>query len=126
LLIAVPPANLRQFSRGHALLFRVVPPAQTLVRWVNENAFASIVQARPCPTFGRPVHLRSSLHRLRPDTSPHALRISPHGEHPAFQGSRLGQRGITPVFGYDAPHPGARGTSTLLSSTLLGAHYGLC
>jgi hypothetical protein len=34
-----------------------VPSANTLVRWVNENAFASIVQARPCPTFGRPVHL---------------------------------------------------------------------
>src|ERR1700736_1349049 len=28
------------------------------MRWVDENAFASIVQARPCPTFGRPVHLR--------------------------------------------------------------------
>ena len=24
---------------------------------MNENAFAFIVQARPCPTFGRPVHL---------------------------------------------------------------------
>jgi hypothetical protein len=26
--------------------------------WVNENAFASLHQARPCPTLGRPVHLR--------------------------------------------------------------------
>ncbi len=26
-----------------------MPPANTLVRWVNENAFASIVQARPIP-----------------------------------------------------------------------------
>ena len=34
-----------------------MPFANTLVRWVNENAFAFIVQARPCPTFGRPVHL---------------------------------------------------------------------
>jgi hypothetical protein len=32
-----------------------VPTANTLVRWVDGNAFASIVQARPCPTFGRPV-----------------------------------------------------------------------
>ena len=31
------------------MFFRTVPPANTLVRWVNENAFASIVQARPCP-----------------------------------------------------------------------------
>jgi hypothetical protein len=123
LLIAVPPTNLHQFSRGHALFFRIVPPANTLVRWVNENAFASIMQARPGPTFGRPVHRRSGLHRLRPDTSPHALRISPRGEHPALQGLHPGRRGVTPVFGYDAPHPSVRGTSTLLDSALLGAHY---
>jgi hypothetical protein len=52
---------------------------------VNEYAFASIVQARPCPTFGRPVHRRGSPHRLRPGTSPHALRIPPHGGHPALR-----------------------------------------
>jgi hypothetical protein len=82
------------------------------------------MQARPGPTFGRPVHRRSGLHRLRPDTSPHALRISPRGEHPALQGLYPGRRGVTPVFGYDAPHPSVRGTSTLLNSALLGAHYG--
>jgi hypothetical protein len=37
-----------------------------------------------------------------------------------------GQRGITPAFGYDAPHPSARGISTLLNNALLSAHYGLC
>lgn len=42
-------------SWGHAQIFRTVPSANTLVRWVNENAFAPIVRARPCPTFGRPV-----------------------------------------------------------------------
>ena len=31
------------------MLFRTVPSANTLVRWVNESAFASIVQARPVP-----------------------------------------------------------------------------
>ena len=35
-----------------------------------------------------------------------------------------GQRGITPAFGYGAPHPGARGTSTLLNSVLLSTQYG--
>ena len=35
-----------------------------------------------------------------------------------------GPRGITPAFGYGAPHPSARGTSTLLSNALLSAHYG--
>ena len=34
-----------------------------------------------------------------------------------------GQRGITPAFGYSAPHPGAGGTSTLLNNALLSAHY---
>lgn len=67
------------------MLFRTVLSANTLVRWVNENAFASIVQARPCPTFGRPVHLRGGPHRLRPGTSPHALRIPSRDGHPAFR-----------------------------------------
>jgi hypothetical protein len=37
-----------------------------------------------------------------------------------------GPRGITPAFGYGAPHSSARGTSTLLNDALLSAHYGLC
>jgi len=57
---------------------------------VNEYAFAFIVQARPCPTFGRPVHLRGSPHRLQPGTSPHALRIPPHDGHPALRELRSG------------------------------------
>jgi hypothetical protein len=35
-----------------------------------------------------------------------------------------GQRGITPAFGYDAPHPSARGTLTLLNNVLLSTHCG--
>src|SRR5271155_4088663 len=35
-----------------------------------------------------------------------------------------GQRGITPAFGYDAPHPSVRGTLTLPNNALLSAHYG--
>jgi len=71
------------------LFFRTVPSANTLVRWVNENAFVSIVQTRPCPTFGRPVHPWVSPHRLRLGISPHALtdsilRYSLDG-HPALQ-----------------------------------------
>jgi hypothetical protein len=37
-----------------------------------------------------------------------------------------GQRGVTPAFGYGAPHPDAGGTSTLPNNVLLSAHYGLC
>jgi hypothetical protein len=34
-----------------------------------------------------------------------------------------GQRGITPAFGYSAPHLSAGGTSTLPNNALLSAHY---
>lgn len=47
-----------KFSWGYVQIFRTVPSAHTLVRWEDENAFASIVQARPDPIFGRPVHQR--------------------------------------------------------------------
>src|SRR6266446_4584974 len=36
-----------------------------------------------------------------------------------------GQRGITPAFGYSAPHSSARGTLTLLNNALLSAHYAI-
>jgi len=152
-LIGLLPSVARGFqesSWGHALIFRTVPSANTLVRWVNENAFAPIVRARPGPTFGRPVRPWSSLHRLRPGTSPHTLRIPPRDGHPvlrsassggfrsvlAVSGFRLrarldvsipsshfGRRGITPAFGYSAPHPSAGGTSTLPIWALPSAHY---
>ena len=37
-----------------------------------------------------------------------------------------GPRGITPAFGYGAPHSSAGGTSTLMSNMLLRTHYGFC
>ena len=101
-------------SGGHASIFRTVPSANTLVRRVDEIAFAFIVQARPCPVFGRPVRHRGRPHRLRPGASPHALRTPPHGGRPALSDLCRTQRGITPAFGYGAPHPSTRGTSTLL------------
>jgi hypothetical protein len=36
-----------------------------------------------------------------------------------------GQRGVTPAFGYGAPHSSARGTSTLPNNALLSTHYDL-
>jgi hypothetical protein len=35
-----------------------------------------------------------------------------------------GRQGITPAFGYSAPHPSAGGTLTLLTHALLSTHYG--
>ncbi len=40
------------------------------------NAFASIVQARPCPTFGRPVHQRGGPLDYGP-----VLLLKPFGFH---------------------------------------------
>jgi hypothetical protein len=59
-------------SRGHTLIFHTVPSANTLVRWVDENAFASVVQARPCPTFGRPVR-----HWMAPSTTARYFSANP-------------------------------------------------
>ena len=47
-------------------------------------AFAIILQARPCPVFGRPVRHWGRPHRLRPGASPHALRTPPHDGRPAL------------------------------------------
>jgi len=89
-----------------------------------DNAFVAIVPTRPCPLFGRPVHRRDGSHRFRPGASPQALRIPPHGGHPALLDFPRGQRGITLAFGYGAPHPSICGTSTHLSISLPSAHYG--
>jgi len=59
-------------SWGHTPIFHTVPPANTLVRWVDENAFASIVQARPYPTFGRPVR-----HGMAPSTTARYFSSNP-------------------------------------------------
>src|SRR5215471_11785528 len=99
-LPSVPPEDPESPPGVTAQIFRTVPSANTLVRWVNENAFAPIVRARPCPTFGRPVRLRGGPHRLRPGTSPHALRIPPRGGHPALRVTRAGSRSPLAVSGF--------------------------
>ena len=43
---------------------------------------------------------------------------------PEYRRRLSGQRGITPAFGYGAPHLSARGTLTLLNNVLLSTHYG--
>jgi len=133
------------------LFFRTVPSANTLVRRVNETAFAFVVQARPCPAFGRPVHLRGvppsitaryfsscpsdSISRWTPCPPKKSWSVA-SGPPWLVSGFRFrarlgfsipssffGPRGITPAFGYNAPHSSVRGTSTLLNIALLSAHY---
>jgi hypothetical protein len=60
------------------------------VKFADEASSTIVADVRQCrldlaPTFGRPVHRRGGPHRLRPGTSPHALRIPPRDGHPALQ-----------------------------------------
>src|SRR5271154_7189293 len=87
------------------------------------NAFAPIVRARPNPIFGRPVHQGSPPIDYSPILllKPFGFRIAP--DTLSSDEYLVGQRGITPAFGYSAPHPSAGGTSTLLIHALPSAHY---
>ena len=116
------------------------------------NAFAPIVRARPNPIFGRPVHqgslpfdyspillLKPFGFRIAPDTLSSGIRratgsrsvLAVSGFRPrarldfSIPSCSPGQRGITPAFGYSAPHPSAEGTSTPMIHALPSAHYGL-
>ena len=82
------------------------------------------MQARPCPTFGRPVHLRDGSLDYGP-----VLLLMPFGSHLTVDTLPSGDsepspasEAVNPAFGYDAPHPSTRGTSTLLNNALLSAH----
>src|SRR5437868_9198618 len=87
------------------------------------NAFAPIVRARPNPIFGRPVHQGSPPIDYSPILllKPFGFRITP--DTLSSDENLVGQRGITPAFGYSAPHPSAGGTLTLLIHALPSAHY---
>src|ERR1700737_1657079 len=88
------------------------------------NAFAPIVRARPNPIFGRPVHQGSPPIDYSPILllKPFGFRIAP--DTLSSDENLVGQRGITPAFGYSAPHPSAGGTLTPLIHALPSAHYG--
>jgi hypothetical protein len=82
------------------MVFRTVPPANTLIRWVDER------RLRPHSAGSTRSHLRPTgssrggPHRLRPGTSPHALRIPPRGGHPALRVPRGGFRPPLAVSGF--------------------------
>ena len=84
------------------------------------SAFASAVHARPFPIFGRPVRLVD----YGPESPRMPLGFSiTRDTLPALAASR--GRGITPDFGYGAPHPSTSGTLPHLMITLLSPRYGL-
>jgi hypothetical protein len=69
--------------------------------------------------YGPGLLLRPFAFHLAMDTLPSGVRPRNSTFFPLS-----GQRGITPAFGYGAPHPGARGTLTLRSNVLLSTHCG--
>ena len=130
------------------------PPCRPHTPWCDGGepcAFASIVQARPFPIFGRPVHPGDASPRLRPGGSPQALQTPPRGGRPALRSPArgwlqvpLGCVRLSPLCPYTVLHTclslrpvrhyphlwiaarglGPSGTLTRLRRVLPGTHYG--
>ena len=126
-----------------------MPPAITLVRWVNENAFVSECRLDLVPPLadrfilGFPIDYGPVLllmpfgFHLAVDTLPSGVQqaVAPGQSwlYPAFAFVPVwtspylppspASEAVNPTFGYGAPHLSARGTSTLLNSALLSAHF---
>jgi hypothetical protein len=71
--------------------------------------------------------LPSGFHERRLQVCLVCFQLSPSCPHrlSPYVSILFGRRGITPAFGYDAPHSSVRGTSTLLNNALLSAPYNL-
>src|SRR5262245_15804641 len=72
-------------SWGHVMIFCTVPSANTLIRWVDERRLRPHSAGSTCPHLRPTGSSWGGPHRLRPGTSPHALRIPPRGGHPALR-----------------------------------------
>ena len=96
---------------------------------MNENAFAFIVQARPCPTFGRPVHFGvapidySPVLLLMPFRFHLAMDTLPSGNRKRWLQVRLGRVQLSPSCPFRLLHtclsPGPRGITPALDMALL-------
>ena len=125
-----------------------MPSAITLVRWVNENAFVLEVQTRPCPPLADRFILSFPSITARyfsscPSDPTSRWTPCPPKYSKQWLQVRLGSIQLSPscpfrrlhtfcflrptrnypAFGYGTPHSSARGTLTLLSRTLLHAHF---
>ena len=135
-------------SLGHTRDFRSVPSAHTLVRRVSRKCLRPHSAGSTLPLLW-PTGSSGLPHRLRPGASPHALRIPPHGGHPALQVGRnlrpsrcrclrasaladlrsvipssLASEALPPPVGYSPLYLRTGGTLTLMSRVLPGTHYG--
>jgi hypothetical protein len=82
------------------MVFRTVPPANTLIRWVDERRLRPHSAGSTRPHLRPTGSSRGGPPRLRPGTSPHALRIPPRGGHPALRVPRGGSRSPLAVSGF--------------------------
>src|SRR5262249_705208 len=72
-------------SWGHVMVFCTVPSANTLVRWVDEKRLRPHSAGSTLPHLWPTGSSRGGPPRLRPGTSPHALRIPPRAAHPPLR-----------------------------------------
>src|SRR5215471_12968784 len=112
-------------SWGHAMVFGTVPSANTLVRWVNElrlrphSAGSTLPHLWPtCSSSGSPPLITARY--FSSDSSDSGSLRTPCPP-PACA---AGRQGITPAFGYSAPHPSAGATLTLPIHALPSTPYG--
>ena len=82
------------------MVFCTVPSANTLVRWVDERRLRLHSAGSTLPHLWPTGSSRGGPHRLRPGTSPHALRIPPRDGHPALRVTRGGSRSPLAVSGF--------------------------
>jgi len=82
------------------MVFCTVPPANTLIRWVDERRLRPHSAGSTLPHLRPTGSSRGGPPRLRPGTSPQALRIPPHGGHPALRVTRGGSRSPLAVSGF--------------------------
>src|SRR5262249_49980702 len=87
-------------SWGHVMIFCTVPSANTLIRWVDERRLRPHSAGSTCPHLRPTGSSWGDPHRLRPGTSPQALRIPPHGGPPPPGVTRGGSRPPLDVSGF--------------------------
>src|SRR5450631_4038575 len=93
-------------------IFGVAPIDYSPVLLLMPFGFHLAIDTLPSGNCKRWLQVRLGCIRLSP-SCPFRLLHTRHSPGP---------RGVTPAFGYDAPHSSARGTSTLLSKTRCSAH----
>src|SRR3984893_15507578 len=142
----VDQLELTQQPLGGIVLPAVVPPSLSAMRpkpsddpavqlvEALSNLGAAVVVAPASDDRVDRFNQLAHAQRCSPLRLSHSIAARYFSSNPSDSGSLrtpcppaskpAGRRGITPAFGYSAPHPSAGGTLTLLIHALPSAHYG--